>query len=121
VEINAERADRIRENAARLGVDRLNVVTGAAPDALEGLEQPDAVFIGGGISQEMLENVWTSIPEGTRLVANAVTLEAEVLLANWQADTGGDLLRIELAQSHPLGRKRGWKSSYPIVQWSVAK
>ncbi|GAA6164770.1 bifunctional cobalt-precorrin-7 (C(5))-methyltransferase/cobalt-precorrin-6B (C(15))-methyltransferase [Pelagimonas sp. KU-00592-HH] len=121
VEINAERADRIRENAARLGVDRLNVVTGAAPNALEGLEQPDAVFIGGGISQEMLEIVWASIPDGTRLVANAVTLEAEVLLANWQADKGGDLLRIELAQAHPLGRKRGWKSSYPIVQWSVAK
>ncbi len=121
VEINPERAARIRANAASLGVQRLNVVTGTAPAALDGLAPPDAVFIGGGISQEMLEVVWNAMPEGARLVANAVTLEAEVLLANWQGDKGGEMLRIELAQSKPLGRKRGWKSAYPIVQWSVVK
>ncbi len=99
----------------------MNVVTGTAPAALDGLAPPDAVFIGGGISQEMLEVVWNAMPEGARLVANAVTLEAEVLLANWQGDKGGEMLRIELAQSKPLGRKRGWKSAYPIVQWSVVK
>ncbi len=121
VEIDPTRAERIAQNAANLGVDRLTVITGPAPDALDGLPDPDAVFIGGGISEEMLQAVWTALPESARLVANAVTLEAEVLLANWQADKGGDLLRIELAQSKPLGRKRGWKSSFPIVQWSVQK
>lgn len=121
VEINPERAQRIRENAASLGVDRLTVVTGAAPDALGQLEAPDAVFIGGGISQNMLDTVWAALPDGARLVANAVTLEAEVLLTNWHAEKGGDLMRIELARSQPLGSKRGWKSAYPIVQWSVVK
>lgn len=121
VEIDPTRAKRISQNAANLGADRLTVVSGAAPNALDGLPTPDAVFIGGGISEEMLQAVWTALPESARLVANAVTLEAEVLLANWQADKGGNLLRIELAQSKPLGRKRGWKSSYPIVQWSVQK
>lgn len=121
IEIDPDRAERIRANAARLGVDRLNVITGRAPDALDGLATPDAVFIGGGISQEMLQVVWSLLPKGARLVANAVTLEAEVLLAQWQADKGGDMMRIEIAQSQPLGRKRGWKSAYPIVQWSVAK
>ncbi|MBE1293731.1 MAG: precorrin-6y C5,15-methyltransferase (decarboxylating) subunit CbiE [Rhodobacteraceae bacterium] len=121
VEIDPTRANRISQNAANLGADRLTVVTGAAPNALDGLPTPDAIFIGGGISEEMLQAVWAALPESARLVANAVTLEAEVLLANWQAQKGGDLLRIELAQSKPLGRKRGWKSSYPIVQWSVQK
>ena len=121
IEVDPDRASRIRANAARLGVDHLNVVTGSAPDALNGLTAPDAVFIGGGISQEMLTAVWNMLPKGARLVANAVTLEAEVLLAQWQADKGGDMMRIEIAQSHPLGRKRGWKSAYPIVQWSVVK
>ncbi|MFY0660581.1 MAG: precorrin-6y C5,15-methyltransferase (decarboxylating) subunit CbiE [Shimia sp.] len=121
VEIDPTRAERITQNAASLGADRLSVVTGAAPSALEGLPAPDAVFIGGGISEEVLRSAWAALPDGARLVANAVTLETEVLLANWQADKGGDLLRIELAQSKPLGRKRGWKSSYPIVQWSVQK
>jgi precorrin-6Y C5,15-methyltransferase (decarboxylating) len=67
----------------------------------------------------MLCWIWANVASGTRLVANAVTLEAEALLAQWHGDKGGDLLRIELAQSKPLGRKRGWNSSYPIVQWSV--
>ncbi len=121
IEIDPTRAERISQNASNLGADRLTVISGAAPDALVGLPTPDAVFIGGGISEEMLQAVWAALPEGARLVANAVTLEAEILLANWHADKGGDLLRIELAQSKPLGRKRGWKSSYPIVQWSVQK
>lgn len=121
IEIDPLRAARIASNASNLGTDRLKVVTGAAPDALSGLPAPDAVFIGGGISEALLQTVWTMLPENARLVANAVTLEAEVLLANWQSEKGGELLRIELAQSKPLGRKRGWKSSYPIVQWSVTK
>ncbi len=121
VEIDATRAERIRDNARRLGLERLNVVTGDAPDALTWLDTPDAVFIGGGISQQMLDTVWDRLPDRGRLVANGVTLEAEVLLAEWHAEKGGSLMRIELAQSKPLGRKRGWKSSYPIVQWSVTK
>ena len=59
------------------------------------------------------------LPPGTRLVANAVTLESETLLAQWQTDKGGDLLRLELARAEPLGRKRGWKGAYPVMQWSV--
>ncbi|MGR3713694.1 MAG: precorrin-6y C5,15-methyltransferase (decarboxylating) subunit CbiE [Shimia sp.] len=121
VEIDPTRAERIATNAAALGADRLTVVTGAAPDVLAGLAAPDAVFIGGGISDAMLAAVWQAMPTGARIVANAVTLEAEVLLSNWQAEKGGSLLRIELAHANPLGRKRGWKSSYPIVQWSAEK
>ncbi|MDI1455590.1 precorrin-6y C5,15-methyltransferase (decarboxylating) subunit CbiE [Streptomyces sp. ATE26] len=47
VERTAEGAGRIRANAAAHGVD-VEVVHGAAPDALEGLDDPDAVFVGGG-------------------------------------------------------------------------
>ncbi len=119
IEPRAERAARIAANATRLGVDRLNVIHGPAPEALAGLPPPDAVFIGGGLSADMLDWLTAHLPETTRLVANAVTLETEALLAQAQAKWGGDLLRIELAHSAPLGSKRGWKSNYPVVQWSV--
>ena len=119
IEQNQDRAARIQTNAAVLGQDRLEVVHGTAPDALAGLDMPDVVFIGGGLSQEMFDTVQSLCPSGARLVCNAVTLEAEALLAQLHGEHGGDLVRIELAQSAPLGRKRGWKSSYPIVQWSV--
>lgn len=119
IEPHAGRADRIRANALALGVDRLRVVQGTAPDVLHELDLPDVVFVGGGLSPELLSWLETRLSQGTRIVANAVTLESEALLAQSQLRLGGDLLRIELAQSAPLGGKRGWKSSYPVVQWSV--
>ncbi|SDY31163.1 precorrin-6Y C5,15-methyltransferase (decarboxylating) [Citreimonas salinaria] len=118
VERDPARATRIAENAARLGQDRLRVVTGAAPDALEGLDPPDAVFVGGGLSQALLDRLCALRP-GTRIVANAVTLESEALLGSAHARLGGDLLRLELSQAAPIGPRRGWKAAYPIVQWSV--
>jgi precorrin-6Y C5,15-methyltransferase (decarboxylating) len=121
IEAREDRADRIRRNADRLGVDRLEVVRGRAPEALEGLAPPDAVFVGGGLSGDLLTRLWAEIGPGCRIVANAVTLESEALLAEWQARAGGELMRIELARAEPLGPRRGWRAARPIVQWSVER
>lgn len=119
IEADAARAERARANALALGVDRLDIVVGTAPEVLPQGPVPDAVFIGGGLSQALLETLWARLPAGTRLVANAVTLESEALVGKWHADKGGTLLRIELAVAAALGRRRGWKARYPVVQWSV--
>ena len=118
-EADPARADRARANAHRLGADRLTVVHGKAPDILQNRTRPDAIFIGGGLSDALIETIAGQPGGPTRLVANAVTLESESLLARWHARLGGDLLRIELASAAPLGARRGWRSSYPVVQWSV--
>lgn len=47
VEKAPDGVERIRANAAAHGVD-VRVVHGSAPDALAGLDDPDAVFVGGG-------------------------------------------------------------------------
>ncbi|MEG3080415.1 precorrin-6y C5,15-methyltransferase (decarboxylating) subunit CbiE [Halomonas sp. 5021] len=116
-EQNAERAARARSNAVNLGVDWLEVKEGSTPDVLNDTPLPDAVFIGGGLSQALLDDLWQRLPEGVRVVANAVTLESEALLAQWQQKAGGELMRLELANAAPIGTRRGWKASYPIVQW----
>lgn len=119
VEARADRVAMIRANAATFGVaDRVQVVQGTAPAALGNLSPPDAVFIGGGLSAPLLA-VITSLPKGTRVVANAVTLEGEGHLAAAQAVHGGDLMRVEIAHAAPLGPKRAWSPAYPVVQWSV--
>ncbi|MEQ4538382.1 MAG: precorrin-6y C5,15-methyltransferase (decarboxylating) subunit CbiE [Billgrantia sp.] len=125
-ECHAERAARARRNADNLGVDWLEVVEGDAVAMLEGgaladAPAPEAVFIGGGLSESLLEVLWRRLPPGVRVVANAVTLESEALLAEWQRRAGGELLRIELSSAAPLGNRRGWKASYPIVQWRVTR
>lgn len=67
VEKNPVRSKNIAENACHLGVDRLEIVTGSAPDALVDLEKPDVVFIGGGLSVVLLERLKTILPIGTRI------------------------------------------------------
>lgn len=119
IEADPVRADRARANAASFGLNRLEIVTGKAPDRLPDGPRPNAVFIGGGLSDRLLETLWAMLPAGTRLVANAVTLESEALMAHWHGLKGGDLLRIELADATPLGTRHGWRSRYPVVQWST--
>lgn len=121
IEARSDRAAHIRANAATFGLDhRLSVIEGTAPDALADLAMPDAVFIGGGLSEALLGDLQTRLDPGTRLVAHAVTLESEMLLAEWSGRIGGDLLRIELAHATALGTRRGWTPARPIVQWQVA-
>lgn len=117
-ERDPDRLARAADNAARLGLTRLELVEGDAVAELAERPHPDAVFVGGGLTPQLVE-VLRTLPRG-RLVAHAVTLETEALLTQCHARYGGELLRIELARARPLGTKRGWKSSYPIVQWRVA-
>lgn len=122
VEARADRVANIRANAAGFGVDhRLSVITGRAPDALAGLPRPDAVFVGGGGDGALFAHLWNVLPGGTRIVANAVTIESECLLAGLHATHGGNLMRIDIAQAGQLGRMRDWQAARPVVQWSVTR
>jgi precorrin-6Y C5,15-methyltransferase (decarboxylating) len=122
VERHAERAELISRNAAALGVPDLVVVHGTAPAALAGLERPDAVFIGGGVSApDTLEQCFAALAPGGRLVANAVTLESETRVLEAQRQLGGALTRIEIAHAEPIGSFTGWRPQMPVVQWSVRK
>jgi precorrin-6Y C5,15-methyltransferase (decarboxylating) len=123
VEPRGDRAQRIERNAAALGVpDRLTVVQGAAPAALEGLDPPDAVFVGGGVTAPgLLDRCWAALASGGRLVANAVTLESEQALLGARAAHGGELTRIEIAHAEPLGGFTAWRAQRPVVQWAAVR
>ena len=122
VEQRAERASRISQNAAALGVPGLSVVHGRAPEALADLPRPDAVFVGGGLTADgVLAACWDALAQGGRLVANAVTLESEAVLTRWQSGVGGALTRIEISRAAPVGGFTGWKPLMPVTQWEVVK
>ncbi len=55
IECNEKACDLIRVNREKLGAWNLKLIEGAAPQALDGLETPDAVFIGG--TKGSMENV----------------------------------------------------------------
>lgn len=122
IEAEPERAARIERNARHLGVPDLRVVTGRAPEALAGLPTPDAVFAGGGVSSPgLLDDCWSALRAGGRLVANGVTLEAEQALAAAYTRWGGELVRISIEQAAPLGGFTGWTPARAVTQWNGGK
>ncbi|MBI2256618.1 MAG: precorrin-6y C5,15-methyltransferase (decarboxylating) subunit CbiE [Proteobacteria bacterium] len=122
IEENEGRQALIRANAENLGVPNLELVAGAAPAALEGLARPDAIFIGGGVTEPgVIEASWAALKPGGRLVANAVTVQSEVLLIAWQERIGGELTRIAVSQAKPLGGFDAWRAALPVTIFSVQK
>ena len=121
IEPRADRRLMAAENALALGVPALQLVDGMVPAALSGLEVPDAIFIGGGLSEETFEACWAALRPLGRLVANAVTLESQVMLAALHKVHGGDLVQISVCRAEELGGLTGWKPMRPVVQWSLIK
>jgi precorrin-6Y C5,15-methyltransferase (decarboxylating) len=121
VEERGERAARISRNAAAFGVPGLTVVNGCAPDALRGLPSPDAVFVGGGASEAVLDVAARALHPGGRLVVNAVTLETQSLVVARHAAIGGDLVRIAIEHAEPLGGFETWRPALPVIQWTWVK
>lgn len=122
VEADPERASRVVRNATRLGVPDLRVVEGRAPDALTGLEAPDAIFIGGGATRPgVLEACLTVLRPGGRLVVHGVTLETEALLAQALQAHGGELTRLAVETTHPVGSFTGWTPARTVTQWSLIR
>jgi precorrin-6Y C5,15-methyltransferase (decarboxylating) len=116
IEARNDRASRIRRNAAAFGVPGLEVIEGVAPAALEGLAQPDAIFIGGG-ARSVLDPAVRALRPGGRLVVNAVTIGTEALLMARRATLGGDLTRVAITRVESIGGREGWRPALPVTQW----
>ncbi|MBO8086872.1 MAG: precorrin-6y C5,15-methyltransferase (decarboxylating) subunit CbiE [Marichromatium sp.] len=122
IEANAERQALIAANRDALGVPDLMLVAGRAPEALDGLAAPDAIFIGGGLTRAgVAERCWAALKPGGRLVANAVTLQSEAFLVELRGRIGGELTRISVAHASPLGAFDGWRTAMPVTLLSAIK
>ncbi len=119
-ERDERRRKRIEQNTATFGVNV--VATFDAPAAFADEPPPDAIFVGGGLTQPgLMEACWERLPVGGRLVANVVTAESEAILAQWYSRVGGGLRRFQHYRGEPVGQFTGWRPAMPVTQWSVTK
>ncbi len=122
IESHPDRLANITHNAKNLGVPNLKIIAGRAPEALQNLQRPDSIFVGGGITQSgVFETCWDALNDGGRMVINGVTLETEMKLFQLKQAHGGSLTRIQIQRAEPIGNFLGWKSLSPITQWLVTK
>ncbi len=118
IEGHPDRVARLGRNALALGVPELHVIEGRAPAALAELPLPDAIFIGGGVTEPGLLDVCrAALRGGGRLVANAITVESQIVLGSAFSAHGGDLATLNIAQADPVGRFHGWRAAMPVMQW----
>lgn len=121
IEPRADRRAMAAANALALGVPKLELIDGEVPCALDGLDAPDAIFIGGGLSRATFDAAWAALRPLGRLVANAVTLESEAELMALHKEHGGDLVKLSVNRAEPVGRLTGWRPLMPVTQWSLVK
>jgi precorrin-6B C5,15-methyltransferase / cobalt-precorrin-6B C5,C15-methyltransferase len=121
IEPRADRRAMAAANALALGTPRLELIAGHAPVALGGLDAPDAIFVGGGLTPEVFAAAWSALRPLGRFVANGVTLETEAVLIGLYKAHGGDLVKIAINRASPVGQMTGWRPLMPVTQWSLIK
>lgn len=118
VEKNQEAVSLICQNRKKFRTDGIRVVSGKAPEALEDLEAPTHVFIGGssGNLKEILRTVLDRSPEA-RIVVNAISLET-VSEAMEAAEEGllkdAQITQIMASRSRQLGRYHMMTGQNPV-------
>jgi precorrin-6Y C5,15-methyltransferase (decarboxylating) len=124
IEAEPERATRAARNAASLGTPDLEIVQKRAPEAFASLPPPDAIFLGGGLSDPaVFEAAWSALKPGGRLVANAVSLQSDARLIALFQRHGGELVRLDVAKAGKAGTGAVfvWRPAAAIIQWRARK
>jgi len=103
IEKDSGRAERIIRNACSLGVPQLDVQISENLAALDELsDSPDAIFIGGGLTLELVDAALLRLKPGGRFVANAVSDKTRDLLKIIHSKYGGELFTMTTLNKLPI-------------------
>lgn len=122
VEKDPNAAALIRKNIEALKADNCILVEGEAPGALEGMEKPDSVFIGGSSGNLLsIIDAVRAKGDGIRFVITAVSLEtAETVRHIMHEKDASDIEMIQLQVSNmeQAGRHHLMKAENPVFIFS---
>ncbi len=125
IETDPEGVEICRENLRAHAIDNVRIVAGRAPEALAGLEAPDAVFVGGskGSMEEIVEAAMERLRPGGRLVANAITLEnsGEIYAALRKRGLVPEVTLLQVSRAQPLARYLRFEALNPIQIFAAEK
>ena len=125
IERREDAAELTRRNAEKLGLRNVAVVQAEAPDGLDALPKPDAVFVGGsgGRLEEILSWLRVANPKA-RVVATAVTLEsaaATIELAKRGSFKDFDASQIAVSRLRRVGEYNMFQANNPVFLFSFTQ
>jgi precorrin-6Y C5,15-methyltransferase (decarboxylating) len=122
VEKRAERIEQIAENRDRFGVGNLTAVAADLPGGMEGLPDPDRVFVGGGGKglPEILRAAAGRLRGGGVIVVNTVLIQsvsaAVEVLKDLELTTDLIQIQVSVARAMPWGERLGAQNPVWIIQ-----
>lgn len=119
IEMKSEACELISQNTDKFKLKNVTVVEGKAPEAFDGLEDPDCAFIGGsaGNLKEILEALSSRKP-GIRVVINAVSLEtmAEIQSVLKELEISGlEIEQVSVSRACEIGSYHLMMAENPVL------
>lgn len=115
IEKKPEAVDLLRQNREEFCAYNMRIVEGEAPAALQGLETPDVVFIGGSSGRICV--ILECLPQtGVRLCVTAVTLETleDARKAMESAGFAPQITQVAVTDIKPVGDYHMMDSQNPV-------
>jgi precorrin-6Y C5,15-methyltransferase (decarboxylating) len=125
IERNEECRQFIKQNLQKFNTRNVSLIEGVAPDCLDGLPDPDRVFIGGsgGKLWEILNTVDRRLATGGRIVLNAITLDT-LTAANEYFDNAGyavEVVTVNISRTRPLSDYKMFEAYNPVYIITAVK
>jgi precorrin-6Y C5,15-methyltransferase (decarboxylating) len=118
VEKDAEDVEIVRTNVEKFGVPHVTVLHATAPDRLDELPDPDAVFVGGsgGKLREILRIAAARLKAQGRIVVNAITLETlhETVAVVRELGLVHEAILVSIARSKPVLGRMSFEALNPV-------
>lgn len=120
VEKNPRALEILYENKKQMASDNMKIIEGAAPEALEGLERPTHVFVGG--AGRALKGILKALCQkgpGIKVVIACVTLETMIEACQLAETMEGlektELLTIRIEKERPVGSYHLMEGGHPVT------
>lgn len=132
LEPKPERRKIIQRNLVKFGINhKANIFSELMPTALQESpwlnSKPDAIFIGGGLSQQdarkTVDKCINKLNHNGVILAHALTLNSEEVLLQVFKNFGGKLERFESEEAvkYKNTNTYGWNPRRRVLQWSFTK
>lgn len=127
IEKNMERCLDIQENRRVLGAINLDIRFGVAPQSLDGLPEPQRIFMGGGFSGDdalkILEKCVKSLPRGGRFVASCILLDSFMICRRFMEYLGWplEMMQVQASNATSLGHGKHFSPINPVFLLATQK
>ena len=123
IDKHVSRLAMAEHNAKNLGMEsQITWLMGDNMEMIADLPMPDAIFIGGGMTAELLSICFQRLRQGGRLVANAVTINGQAWLMDFAEQYDGQLQQIQLSHSDKLSKNyRAMRPQMAVLQLILSK